>query len=88
MKDMYYTYILENRIDKSWYIGYSANLKRRIHDHLSGVGCRTTSRREGLQLMYYEAYLDKHDAMGRERFLKSGAGRTYIKKQLRYYLQL
>jgi hypothetical protein len=30
---MFYVYILENSEDKSWYIGYSANLKQRIERH-------------------------------------------------------
>ncbi|MDD3711793.1 MAG: GIY-YIG nuclease family protein [Patescibacteria group bacterium] len=82
---MYYIYILENKIDKSWYIGYSSNLKKRISDHLSGNGCRTTSIKSGWCLIYYEAYLKKLDAIGREKFLKSGPGRKYIKKQLINY---
>ena len=35
--------------------------------------------------MYYEAYVEIDDAMGRERFLKSGAGRNYLKKQCRAF---
>ncbi len=35
---------------------------------------------------YYEAYLNKMDAIGREKFLKSGSGRRYINKQLKNYL--
>lgn len=85
---MYYIYILENKNDKSWYIGYSSNLRRRIRDHLFGKGCKTTSKKNGWQLIYYEAYLIKKDAMKREVFLKSGSGRRYIKKQLFNYLNL
>jgi putative endonuclease len=83
---MHYTYLLENQNDKSWYIGFTSNLKRRIFDHLSGNGAETTKRKDGWVLIYYEAYLDKKDAEGRERFLKSGSGRKYLKKQLNSYL--
>ncbi len=38
------------------------------------------------QLIYYEAYLNQADALGRERYLKSGAGRRFLKAQLRHYL--
>ncbi|PKM91122.1 excinuclease ABC subunit C [Candidatus Falkowbacteria bacterium HGW-Falkowbacteria-1] len=82
---MYYIYILENKNDKSWYTGYSSNLRRRIRDHLIGKGCQTTSKKNAWYLIYYEAYLIKKDAMKREAFLKSGAGRKYIKKQLTNY---
>jgi hypothetical protein len=38
-------------------------------------------------LIYYEAYLEQDDALGRERYLKSGAGRRFFKAQLKYYLR-
>jgi putative endonuclease len=85
---MYYVYILKNKIDKSWYIGYSANLKKRIKEHLSGNGCQTTSKKHNWELIYYEAYLNKYDALGREKFLKSGAGRKYLNKQMKNYLAI
>jgi len=37
-------------------------------------------------LIYYEAYLERDDALGRERYLKSGSGRKFLKTQLRRYL--
>ena len=81
---MYYVYVLKNK-DKSLYIGYSSNLKQRIHDHLNGRGSRTTQNKDGWSLIYYEAYLDKEDATSREKFLKGGSGRKYINKQLKHY---
>lgn len=83
---MYYTYLLENQNDKSWYIGYTSDLKKRLKEHTSGHGSQTTKKKENWLLIYYEAYLNKKDAEGRERFLKSGSGRRYIKKQLANYL--
>ena len=38
------------------------------------------------KLIYYEAYLERDDALGRERYLKSGSGRKFLKTQLRHYL--
>jgi putative endonuclease len=85
---MYYSYLLQNTYDRSWYIGFTSDLKKRIKDHQSGNGCRTTSMKDGWKLIYYEAYIDKRDAIGREKFLKGGSGRTYLKKQLRNYLNI
>jgi hypothetical protein len=45
-----------------------------------------TSYRGPWKLIYYEAYLEREDALGRERYLKSGSGRKFLKTQLRYYL--
>ncbi len=38
------------------------------------------------KLIYYEAYLERGDALGRERYLKSGSGRKFLKVQVRHYL--
>jgi len=82
----YYVYVLECQDDKSWYIGYTADLRKRINDHQSGNGCRTTSLKKNWKLIYYEAYIAKNDAIGREKFLKSGSGRKYLNKQMANYL--
>jgi hypothetical protein len=37
-------------------------------------------------LIYYEAYLNQADALGRERYLKSGVGRRFLKAQPRHYV--
>jgi len=86
---MHTVYVLENQKDKSWYIGQTGNLKRRLEQHNSGVGGRTTKLKEkgSWKLMYAEAYCDKRDALGRERFLKGGSGRKYLQKQLAHYLK-
>lgn len=85
---MYYTYLLENQNDKSWYIGFTENIKQRIQDHNSGKGGRTTKLKSNWKFIYCEIYLNKDDAVGRERFLKSGSGHKYLKKQLRNYLNI
>lgn len=84
---VYYVYLLECGDDQSWYIGYSADLKQRIARHQKGDGARTTARKKNWILIYYEAYRNEQDAKGRERFLKSGSGRRYLKKQLAHYLE-
>lgn len=85
---MFYVYVLENQIDKSLYVGFSADLKTRLKNHQEGKGARTTKIKKLWKLIYYESYLDKFDALGREKFLKGGSGRKYIKKQLSHYFQL
>jgi len=80
---MFHIYLLEYADDGSWYIGYSANLKQRIARHQKGDGART----KNWELIYYEAYKNEHDVKGRERFLKIGSGRTFLKKQLFHYLK-
>lgn len=83
---MFYAYLLECQGDNSWYIGYTDDLKARVARHNAGTGARTTSLKQNWKLIYYEAYISKTDALGREKFLKSGSGRNYLKKQLKNYL--
>jgi putative endonuclease len=84
---MYYVYLLESKEKRNWYIGYSSDLRKRIQNHMSDNGGQTTSRQNDWELIYYESYLDQKDALGREKFLKSGSGRKYLKKQLTNYLK-
>ena len=81
---MHHVYVLEAS-DRSWYIGYTQPLRQRLAQHQRGE-VRTTRLKSGLKLIYVESYRHKMDALGRERFLKSGAGRALLKKQLRHYL--
>lgn len=65
---MFYVYLLEDDIGKL-YIGYSANLKRRISEHLHNK-VYTTKRMEHPKLIYYEAYTTENPAKEREKKLK------------------
>jgi len=75
---IHYVYVLRSLKDNGFYIGYSANLRKRFSEHVTG-GSFATSHRGPWQLIYYEAYLNQADALGRERYLKSGAGRRFLK---------
>ncbi len=82
---MYYVYVLENQDDKSLYIGFTENIERRVFEHQNSKGGRTTKLKKDWKLIYYESYLLREDALGREKFMKSGSGRKYIKKQMFHY---
>ena len=38
-----------------------------------------------LRYLYYEACLNKEDALSREKYLKTGNGKIYLKNRLKYY---
>jgi len=82
---MHYPYVLRSVSDDGLYIGYSANLRKRFAQHVQGRAF-ATSYRGPWKLIYYEAYIEQADALGRERYLKSGYGRKFLKSQLRNYL--
>ena len=78
---MYYTYVLESAKDHQWYTGMTGDLKRRMANHVKGEVISTSDRRP-LNLVYYEACLNEADAKRRERYLKSGKGKRYLKQRL------
>lgn len=45
-----------------------------------------TSRNGKFDLVFYEAYLNKVDALEAERYFKTGHGREVLKKKLKNYL--
>jgi putative endonuclease len=82
---MHYVYVLRSVKDGGFYIGYSANLRNRFDEHATGESFATSYRRPW-RLIYYEAYMNQADALGRERYLKSGSGRRFLRAQLKHYL--
>lgn len=82
---MYYVYILQSKKDGRLYIGYTANLKKRLQEHNNGKSLATKPFRP-YKLIFYEAFLNKRDAKTREEYLKSGWGLRSIKKILKNYL--
>ncbi len=83
---MHYVYLLISLKDKSWYIGETSDIKRRFSDHNKGFS-RYTNQHRPYKLLYFEAYLNRDDAKGRERYLKSGPGRVRLKEQLKNSLK-
>ena len=81
---MHYTYILllvDDSKDEKFYVGATSNLRERILRH-KNKGMKTTKKFDKIALVYYEACRNKTDALKREKQLKTGFGRGYIKKRL------
>lgn len=85
-QEFFYVYILFSLKDRKLYIGYSENLKDRINEHFKRK-VRATKDRLPLILIHYEVFTNKKDAKTREKFLKSGFGRSQLKKALQNRLK-
>ncbi|MFZ2303935.1 MAG: GIY-YIG nuclease family protein [Minisyncoccia bacterium] len=81
----YYVYVLRSDKDKNFYVGYTENLKSRFEQHQKGQ-VESTKDRRPLEIIYSEACLDKHDAMHREKYLKTYWGKQFIRNRLKSYL--
>lgn len=83
---MYYVYVLLSEKDSNFYTGSTSDLKSRIKQHNEGKVPSTKNRRP-LQLIYYEACLSREDAFRREKYLKTGMGKRYLRNRLKSSLE-
>jgi len=81
---LYFIYVLwSNKIQKR-YIGSSENVQERLVKHNSGLS-NFTSRGIPWILIHKEIFNTKSEALKREKFLKSGAGRAWLDKKYPEY---
>jgi putative endonuclease len=66
---MFYLYVIKSFVDQKLYIGPTSDLRRRLREHNSGKNI-STKRRAPFDLIYYEAYKSRKDALARERKIK------------------
>ena len=84
---MYYVYILQSEKDNRWYTGFTSDLRKRLRQH-NGQEVFSTKHRGPFALIYYEACINEGDAKMREKYLKSGMGKRYLKNRLKRFLAL
>ena len=77
---MYTAYVLQDKNGK-FYRGLTNNLARRLSEHKRGK-TKTTSKMRELKTVYTEEHEKYNTARKRELYLKSSAGRRFLKKQL------
>ena len=78
---MYTVYLLRSESTGKLYTGQTANLGKRLVEHNSGIARYTRGRGPWL-LIHADTYDTRAEAVKRERFLKSGQGRAWIKNTL------
>lgn len=79
---MYTVYILYSANFKKTYVGYTRDLNARFASHNSLATKGYTLRFRPWVLIYTEVFETKKDALLREKQLKSGKGRDFIKTLL------
>ena len=79
---MFYTYVIQSvSLEPRLYIGSTANLKNRLHEHNSGK-VRSTRPYRPWRLIYYEAHRTSQLSRRAELFYKTSQGRRQLKKKL------
>ena len=79
---MYSVYVLKSKRNGKKYVGYTQKLpEQRLSEHNSGSNAWT--RQNGpFDLVYNESLKSRHEAVKRETYLKSTAGRLFVKRIL------
>jgi len=77
-----YIYVLYSDVNKSFYVGFTHDLRKRLAKHNSGLNFSTQFYRPW-QLVYYEAHTNEKDARRREKYLKTTAGDRALHKMLK-----
>lgn len=77
---MIYIYIIKSCKDGRFYVGMTQNIDKRINEHNSG---RTKSTKGYVpwKLFFFEIFPDRKSARAREKYLKSGFGKQWIKEK-------
>jgi len=86
-KASWYVYILKSHKDGKWYTGLTNDLRKRLQQHKDGKS-RSTKNRGPFELIYYEMGRNMEDARAREKYLKSGMGKRYLRNRLKRFLSL
>ena len=78
---MFFTYVLHSPKFDRIYIGQTNNIRNRTKQHNSGK-VKSTKTYISWELVHYEKFETRPEAMKREKELKSHKGRDYIRKNL------
>ena len=78
---MFFAYVLKSLNHDFYYKGHCENLNERLLQHNSGM---TESIRPYIPfvLAYFEEFTTREDAIKREKYFKTAAGRRFLKKKL------
>ena len=74
-------YVIESLTDKTWYTGMAKDAFNRLHEHNSGKN-RFTKGHRPWKIIYSEQQKNWETARKKEKYLKSAAGKIWLKKYL------
>jgi putative endonuclease len=75
---MFFVYVLHSLSRNYIYVGMTSDIKRRVEDHNNGYN-KTTKPYRPFKLMLVEEYPTRVLAREREKYLKTGIGKEYLK---------
>ena len=82
MEEEFVVYILHSEKFNKYYTGFTSNLIERFKSHNQLAKKGWTIKFRPWEVVYLEFYFNKSEVVAREKFLKSGKGREWLKFKL------
>lgn len=79
---MFYAYVIKSTTADYYYKGHCAHLQTRLAEHNAGK-TKSNKHYRPFELVYFEAFVTLAEAIAREKYFKTAAGRRYLKLQLK-----
>ena len=83
---MFFAYVIQSEIDGSLYKGHSEDLQRRLQQHNSGK-TKSIKSKIPYALIYSEEFKTRAEAIKREKYFKTAAGRRFLNSKLSFNIQ-
>jgi putative endonuclease len=81
---MFYVYVIYSEKIRKNYTGHTDDIERRVFEHNNGLLGKYTRGKGPWKLIYSEEYATRTEAMKREKELKTGKGRDFLKQITRH----
>jgi len=78
---MYYAYVLKSKDHEYFYKGHCNDLQKRLQQHNSGL-TKSIKPYIPFSIYYFEEFETEMEAIAREKYFKSSAGRRFLKNKL------
>jgi putative endonuclease len=78
---MFYAYVIKSLANGQFYKGHCENLEKRLDQHNAGK-TRSIKHATPFKIVYHEAFETREQAIIREKYFKTAAGRRYLQRKL------
>jgi putative endonuclease len=78
---MYYIYAIQSELRNYLYVGMTDNVERRVDQHNKGYE-KTTRPYLPFRLIHTEKFATRSEARIREKYLKSGIGKEWLRSMM------
>jgi putative endonuclease len=78
---MFYTYVIKSIEHEYYYKGHCQDIEKRLAEHNKGL-TKSIKPYIPFKLVYFEEFAELGDAIKREQYFKSAAGRRFLKNKI------